>query len=275
MDRLAQAFEHRSGRAAFIPFLNAGDPTFDRSLALCKAVLDAGANVLEIGVPYSDPLADGPVIQASALRSLHAGFALPRAFELAAALRAQADQALVLFTYVNPLLQYDADRFFRDAAAAGVDGAIVPDLPQEESQPVRDAADKHGVALIPLIAPTSGADRIATICSTARGFVYCVSSLGVTGERARMSDRVQSLVEIVRQTTSLPVAVGFGVSDPAQARAVAGYADGVIVGSALIRRIDQTLQETREDAADRAEPAGDPVVAAVHAFASQLVAAVQ
>ncbi|MBX5437070.1 MAG: tryptophan synthase subunit alpha [Alicyclobacillaceae bacterium] len=228
-------------RAAFIPFLNAGDPTLEASFELFRGVLAAGADVVEIGLPYSDPLADGPVIQASALRSLRAGFSLPKAFDLTRQLRDVTDKALVLFTYVNPLLQYGPDRFFRDAAAAGADGAIVPDLPFEESGPVRQAADRHGVALIPLVTPTSGRDRIARICEAARGFVYCVSSLGVTGERALLSERVREMVAEARSHTRLPVAVGFGVSTPAQAADIAGYADGVIVGSALIRRLEDAL----------------------------------
>jgi tryptophan synthase alpha chain len=241
MDRIQRAFVRHQDRAALIPFLNAGDPTFADSLALFRSVLRAGADMIEIGTPYSDPLADGPVIQNSALRSLRAGFQLPHSFELAAALRKEGDHAQVLFTYVNPLLQYSVDRFFRDAQAAGVDGVIIPDLPIEESESIRETADEYGIALIPLVAPTSGEERIRDICAHARGFVYCVSSLGVTGERANMSDRVKSLVATVRQYSQLPVAVGFGVSTPEQARDIATYADGVIVGSAFIRRIEKTL----------------------------------
>jgi tryptophan synthase alpha chain len=242
MERIQRAFYRRQDRAVLIPFLNAGDPTFADSLALFRSVLRAGADIIEIGTPYSDPLADGPVIQNSALRSLRAGFQLPHSFELAAALRKEGDHAQVLFTYVNPLLQYSVDRFFRDAQAAGVDGVIVPDLPFEESESIRAAADAYGIALIPLVAPTSGEDRIRDICAHARGFIYCVSSLGVTGERAKMSDRVKSLVATARQYSQLPVAVGFGVSTPEQARDIATYADGVIVGSAFIRRIEKNLE---------------------------------
>ncbi len=242
MERIQRAFHRRQDRAALIPFLNAGDPTFADSLALFRSVLRAGADIIEIGTPYSDPLADGPVIQNSALRSLRAGFQLPHSFELASALRKEGDHAQVLFTYVNPLLQYSVDRFFRDAQAAGVDGVIIPDLPFEESESIRAIADEYGIALIPLVAPTSGEDRIRDICAKARGFIYCVSSLGVTGERAKMSDRVKSLVAMARQCSPLPVAVGFGVSTPEQARDIATFADGVIVGSAFIRRIEKNLE---------------------------------
>jgi tryptophan synthase alpha chain len=239
MERIDLAFRRHNHRAALIPFLNAGDPTLDISRELFQAVLRAGADIVEIGTPYSDPLADGPVIQSSALRSLKNGFHFPQVFELAESLRRDSHQALVLFTYVNPLVQYNVERFFKDAQQAGVDGVIVPDLPFEESASFRQAADATGVALIPLIAPTSGPERIAVISESARGFVYCVSSLGVTGERAKMSSRLQDLVETARQHTNVPIAVGFGVSTPIQAKAISQFADGVIVGSAMIRRVEQ------------------------------------
>lgn len=270
MSRITSAFLNKSGRAALMPFLNAGDPTADIAEKLFVAALDEGADIVEIGTPYSDPLADGPVVQASALRSLRAGFQLPRVFELTAKLRQQTEKALVLFTYVNPLLQYTPQRFFDEAARAGADGVIVPDLPFEESEPVRSAADAAGVALIPLIAPTSGAARIAQICQNARGFVYCVSSLGVTGERVRMSERVHDLVAEVRRHTDLPIAVGFGVSTPEQADAISRYADGVIVGSAFVRRVEQCLPS-------EGDPAGvtDDLVQAVRNFTQTLKQALQ
>lgn len=275
MNRIAEAFANRRGRAAFIPFLNAGDPNLDTAQRLFEAVLEAGADIVEIGTPYSDPLADGPTIQASALRSLQSGFRLPHAFELAAALRAKTNQALVMFTYVNPLIQFTPDRFFQEAARAGVDGVIVPDLPFEESEAVRQTADDAGVALIPLVSPTSGPDRIAQICTHARGFVYCVSSLGVTGERATMSDRVRDMVETARQHTTLPIAVGFGVSTPAQAAAIADYADGVIVGSALVSRIEQALQDGHGGDIPAGHASIDHVEASVRAFAESLKHAVE
>ncbi len=243
MNRIEAAFHKQTQRAALIPFLNTGDPSLDASLELFRSVLQAGADIVEIGVPYSDPLADGPVIQASAARSLKSGFQFPQVFELAQALRAETDKGLVAFTYINPLLQYTPERFFSDAKTAGIDGVIVPDLPYEESEPVLQIADRHGISLIPLVAPTSGEQRVTDICGSARGFVYCVSSLGVTGERVRMSERVQELVQTVRSHTSLPVAVGFGVSTPEQAQHLAEFADGVIVGSAFIRRIEGVLQQ--------------------------------
>jgi tryptophan synthase alpha chain len=271
MSRIEQQFRHRGGkRTALIPFLNVGDPTQDISRAAFEAVIAAGADIVELGVPYSDPLADGPVIQASAIRSLEAGFSFPKAFDLAADLRRKSEVALILFSYVNPLIQYGVNRFFADAAAAGVDGVIVPDLPTEESDEFRTAADAHGLDLVPLLAPTSGSDRIARICKEARGFVYCVSSLGVTGERARMSDRLRGMVQEARENTNLPIAVGFGVSGPEQAATLAEFADGVIVGSSYVRRIGSAI-----DSAGSVGASERPIVDAVSTFTHELCDAVR
>ncbi|QSO53459.1 tryptophan synthase subunit alpha [Alicyclobacillus curvatus] len=258
MGRIEAAFAKRAGRKALIPFLNTGDPDFDTSVELFRTVIRAGADIVEIGAPYSDPLADGPVIQASAVRSLKSGFSLPSVFEMTSLLRADTDAGLVLFSYFNPLLQYGIDRFFQDAVNAGADGVIVPDLPFEESADVLSAADASGIHLIPLVAPTSSEERVRKICEHARGFVYCVSSLGVTGERATMSERLQDLVKTAKAYTNVPVAVGFGVSTPLQARNIARFADGVIIGSAYIRRIeaalhDKDVQSGRQHAIDAVE----------------------
>jgi len=269
MDRIKTAFATKTGRAALIPFLNTADPDLDTSFELFRTALRAGADIVELGIPYSDPLADGPVIQASAARSLQAGFRFPHVFELAERLRVETDKGLILFTYVNPVLQYGLDRFFRDAAAAGADGAIIPDLPWEESALARAAADRNGIHLVPLVAPTSSEERISQICADARGFVYCVSSLGVTGERARMSDRLQSLVAMARVYANVPVAVGFGVSGPEPARAIAQFADGVIVGSAYIRRIEEVLSTSPDAATSRTQ-----AIKAVATFTESLVAAI-
>ncbi|OFW78503.1 MAG: tryptophan synthase subunit alpha [Alicyclobacillus sp. RIFOXYA1_FULL_53_8] len=265
MERLLQAFNNSHKAAALIPFLVAGDPTFDLSLSMFETLVRGPADIVEIGIPYSDPLADGPVIQASALRSLRSNFQLPRAFEMTRELRAKTSKGLVLFTYMNPVYQYTPSRFFADAAEAGADGAIIPDLPFEESALVRAEADKHGVALIPLIAPTSSESRIAAIVEKARGFVYCVAALGVTGERAKMAANVSQLVETARRYTQLPIAVGFGVSSAEQAKQTASFADGVIVGSAFIRRLEQALP------ASAAEPAEKlTLIDAVDSFAEEL-----
>ncbi|QQE76797.1 tryptophan synthase subunit alpha [Alicyclobacillus sp. SO9] len=242
MNRIEKAFQNAQRSAAFMPFLTAGDPTFDMSLQLFDAVLTAGADIVEIGVPYSDPLADGPVIQNASLRSIKAGFSLPEVFKLAAELRHRhPNKGLVLFTYVNPVLQFSPQAFFRETAKSGADGVIIPDLPFEETDRLRDHATANGIALIPLITPVSSEQRIQRICERAEGFVYCVSALGVTGERQSLSQRVEEMVDTARRYTSLPLAVGFGVSTPSQAAAISQYADGVIVGSAVIRRLEQAL----------------------------------
>lgn len=270
MERLEKVIRNTNKQAALIPFLTAGDPDFDTSLQLFQTLLQGPADVVEIGIPYSDPLADGPVIQAAALRSLRANFQLPHAFDLTSKLREQSDKGLVLFTYINPVLQYTPERFFRDAAAAGADGVIIPDLPYEESNAIREMADAHGIALVPLVAPTSGEERVAAIAKSARGFVYCVAALGVTGERARVAENVEALAETARRHTHLPIAVGFGVSNREQAKNIASFADGVIIGSAFIRRIEGALNSLGSHPANMSE-----VVQAVGQFAQDLSSGLQ
>lgn len=270
MDRIAQAFKDKQGRAALIPFLSAGDPDLDTSYRLFCALLEKGADIVEIGIPYSDPLADGPIIQAASLRSIHGGFSLPQVFELTAKLRSHTNKGLVLFTYINPILQYGVERFVKDAAESGADGMIVPDAPMEESAEIRRIADQAGIALIPLVTPTSGQKRVEAIVKDARGFVYCVSSLGVTGERAKMSERVEELVQMSKNYSNLPVAVGFGVSTPEQATNIARYADGVIVGSAYIKRIENLFLEHKLHPCDTAQ-----VVRSIEMFTEDLVRAVR
>ncbi|TDY50717.1 tryptophan synthase alpha chain [Alicyclobacillus sacchari] len=237
MERIRDAFAALGSNKALIPFIVAGDPDYDQSFAIARAILASGADMLEIGFPYSDPLADGPVIQAAALRSLNRGCQLPDCFRLVRDLRSETNKPLIAFTYVNPLMQYGATRFFAELAQAGGDGVIVPDVPLEEAPELARVAADQGIAWIPLVAPTSGEERIQAIAQQARGFVYCVSSLGVTGERSSISTQVESLVQAVKRHTSLPACVGFGVSTPDHVREIAGYADGVIVGSAYVRRI--------------------------------------
>lgn len=239
MERIKETFAKLAGETALIPFIVAGDPDYDTSLRLVKSILDAGADMIEIGLPYSDPLADGPVIQASALRSLQAGFILPDGLRLIADIRRGTDKPLIAFTYVNPIMQYGTERFFRELSASGGDGVIVPDVPLEEAEEIAAVAHQHNIAFIPLVAPTSGEERVKRICAQANGFVYCVSSLGVTGERNSVAQNVQHLVNLVKKYTDIPACVGFGVSRPEHAKEISSYADGVIVGSAYVRRIEQ------------------------------------
>lgn len=233
---IVQAIRNCGKRAAFIPFVSAGDPNEDVSYRILLELAQF-SDVIEVGVPYSDPLADGPVIQAGSLRALQAGMTLPRALRLIARVRAVSDVPIVIFTYVNPVVQYGADALMQAAADAGADGLIIPDLPYEESAETRAAAARRDLALIPLISLTSH-ERVQMIAASATGFAYCVSSLGVTGERAAFAAELRAFVDTVKQASSVPVAVGFGVSSPQQVRELAAFADGVIVGSAIVRRCE-------------------------------------
>lgn len=238
--RIGRAFAaaREQKRVAVLPFLTVGYPSVDVSIAAVKAVVDAGGDVVELGVPFSDPLAEGPTIQKSSFHALTQGVTPGICIDAAARLRREGVQAaLVLMGYYNPVLAYGMEKFCADAARAGVDGLIVADLPTEEAKPLRDAARKYGIDLVPLLALTSTEERVASACKDAAGFVYCVSVLGVTGARSAMSVRVRGLVEMVRRHTALPVAVGFGISNAAHVAEAGEFADGVVVGSALIDAI--------------------------------------
>lgn len=227
-----------AGGKGLIAYVTAGDPDLDTTYELVLALAQAGADVVELGLPFSDPLADGPDIQAAVQRSLAAGTTPAKVLDLIARLRASGAQVpLAILTYFNPVLRMGPAAFVAAAAQAGADGLIIPDLPLEEAAPVRDLADGAGLDLIPLVAPTSPPERVASIAKSARGFVYCVSLTGVTGARATLSDRFRPLVAEVRRHTDLPVAVGFGVSKPEHAREVAQVADAAIVGSAFVRLV--------------------------------------
>jgi tryptophan synthase alpha chain len=228
-----------TGMTACIPFVTVGDPDRAVTRALLPALVAAGAHVIELGVPYSDPLADGPVIQRATARALAHGTTIGDVLELARDTRSDGvDVPLVLFSYVNPIMQYGMNALIADAARSGICGLIVPDLPYEEAHDMRTTARAHGIALIPLVAPTSR-DRIASIVAHADGFVYCVSSLGVTGERASFAADGFSLIETVASLTDVPVCVGFGISTREHVVQFSQHCDGIIVGSALVRTIEQ------------------------------------
>lgn len=241
MSRIAGVLAARrvQGRAALVPYLTAGDPSLAVTPDLVRAAVDAGADLFELGVPFSDPMADGPVLQRSAGRALAAGTTLPRILETVAELRRDVDVPIVLFGYYNPFFRYGVEAIARDAAAAGVDGVLCVDLPPEEAGDLHVAVRAAGLDLIALLAPTTPAARIRRIARTASGFLYFVSLLGVTGARATLPEELPSLLEAVRRETDLPVGVGFGVQSPEQAAWVAGFADAVIVGSALARVIEE------------------------------------
>ncbi|HSD79380.1 MAG TPA: tryptophan synthase subunit alpha [Solirubrobacteraceae bacterium] len=233
-ERIATAFAGRAGRAALMPYLMGGFPDLDASRAIGEAYADGGADLVELGLPFSDPLADGPVIQMAGSRALRAGTTVDGVLEVARALSRRVP--VVLMGYVNLVLARGVERFAADAAAAGASGLIVPDLPFEEAPAVLGACDASGLALVPLVAPTTPGERLALIGARARGFVYTVSLAGTTGERAALADAYAELVARVRAATSVPVALGFGISTPEHAaQAAAAGADGVIVGSRLVR----------------------------------------
>ncbi len=245
---LDQTFERLKAerKTALMPFITMGDPDPDTTVEILLQLQRAGADIVELGVPYSDPLADGPVIQRASERALVYEITIPKCLEIAQAARARGvTMPYVLFTYYNPVLQLGLDSFFTLVHDAGISGLIIPDLPYEESQEVLRLADQANIKLIPLVAPTSQ-HRIARIVECARGFIYCVSSVGVTGERASFHQSVDEFIQSVKEQTDLPVAVGFGISSHEQVRHFSAFCDGVVVGSAIVRKIEDTLPLLQE-----------------------------
>jgi tryptophan synthase alpha chain len=252
------------GRAAFVAYVMAGDPDADTALAILRGLPGAGADIIEVGFPFSDPMAEGPPVQRAAVRALAAGMTLTGTLALVRRFRDQdAATPIVLMGYLNPLLTHGFDRFAADAAAAGVDGLIVVDCPPEEEGPLADALDRSGVALVRLATPTTDAARLSLIARRTSGFIYYVSVAGVTGVKAADANAVAPAVERVRKATGLPTAVGFGVRTPETASAVARVADAVVVGSALV------------DAVAAAQADGESVTGKVLSTAAALAQAVR
>jgi tryptophan synthase alpha chain len=261
VQRIASAFEGSGKRAALMPYLMGGFPDAATSRAIGEAYADGGADLVELGVPFSDPLADGPVIHAAGTRALAAGANMHGILDAARQIAERLP--VVLMCYANPILARGLERFTHDLVAAGVSGLIVPDLPLEEGDAVRDACEAAGLALVPLIAPTTPDDRVAAIVSRARGFVYTVSVTGTTGERAAVAETLASLLAHAKAHSPVPVAVGFGISTPEQAAAAAAAgADGVIVGSRLVR----AATEADANGADPAAAVGELVTALAKAL---------
>ena len=233
MSNIYKAFENKK---AFIAFLTAGDPDFETSVKNFKAVAEAGADLIEIGIPFSDPIAEGPVIQEADIRALEAGMTTDKVFELLKEVRKDVDIPIVFMTYANPVFHYGADRFFKNASEAGADGIIIPDCPFEERHEFDEVAAKYGMDFISMIAPTSE-DRIKEIAAQAKGFIYVVSSLGVTGVRSEIKTDLESIIKLIKEATDTPAAIGFGISTPEQAAKMSKVADGVIVGSAMVRLV--------------------------------------
>ncbi len=235
MSRIHEAFENKK---AFIPFITAGDPDLNTTAELLVAVAEAGADLIEVGIPFSDPTAEGPVIQEADERALAAGCTTDKLFAMLSQVRPKLDIPVVFMTYMNPVFTYGKERFLQKCVEVGMDGIIIPDLPYEEKDEMSGLCDTYGVDLISLVAPTSH-ERIRMIAGEAKGFLYLVSSLGVTGVRKEITTDIDEMVALVREASDIPCAVGFGISMPEQAKKMAGVSDGAIVGSAIVRMIGQ------------------------------------
>ncbi len=252
MSRITDTFARarRENRAAFIAYLCAGDPDFDTSLAACRAVIDNGVDILELGVPFSDPVADGPTNQLAAQRALESGITAARVLELTARLRAEYPETpLVFYTYYNLVYAHGIENYAARAAAAGLDALLVLDLPPEESAELAAACAKHNLQSVYIVAPTTPEERIAKIASAATGFLYYVSREGVTGVRDQLAADIPAALARIKKHTSLPVVVGFGISTRAHVASLAPHADGVVVGSVLVNCIRDTLADRSTTAA--------------------------
>lgn len=240
-ERIARCFAacKQDGRPALVAYLTVGDPHPDRTVELALALERGGADILELGVPFSDPIADGPVIQHASDRALHAGTTVARVLKIAGEIRARSAMPMILFSYMNPLLRYGFEKLCTDARAAGVDGCLFTDLSVEEADPTVALMKKHGLDTVFLAAPTSTERRLKLVAEYSTGFVYVVSRTGVTGEQATVAGGVKELVTQLRALTPLPVAVGFGISRREHVTAIGAYADGVVVGSAFMRLVEE------------------------------------
>ncbi|WP_225047167.1 tryptophan synthase subunit alpha [Lacticaseibacillus kribbianus] len=256
MTNLRDVFKNHK---AFIPFVTAGDPSAAATVANVVALAEAGADIVELGVPFSDPIADGPVIQAAGLRAFAGGITVNGVFDIVAEIRKQTQVPLVFLTYANIPFKYGYDAFCAWCAALGVSGLVIPDLPAEEAPEILPFTAKHGLDLIPLVSPTSG-PRLAKLVATATGFVYIVSALGVTGTRTSFAQNLADLIGQLRTVTDAPLCVGFGIHTPEQAQAMAQVADGVIVGSAIV---------------EQAAAAGKDAPQVIGAYTREMVAAIR
>jgi tryptophan synthase alpha chain len=241
MSRIGQLFENlkRDGRKGLIAYLTAGDPSPDRTPGLVEALVRGGADLIELGVPFSDPIADGPVIQRGGERALKAGTTLRGVLEIAAQIRARSEVPLLLFTYLNPVMRYGLDRLAEDAARCGIDGCLLTDASVEEAHEYVGAMHRHGLDTVFLAAPTSTERRLRLVAQYSTGFVYLVSRTGVTGEQTSLSKQVGPLIQAVRGVTDLPLAVGFGISNAEQVSELGRQVEAVAVGSAIVRLIEQ------------------------------------
>ena len=232
MSRISDAFNNKK---AFIPFITSGDPDVNTTIKAVKAMAEAGADIIELGIPFSDPTAEGPVIQKANIRALKNGITTDKVFDMVKEIRKDVKIPLVFMTYANVVFSYGIERFMKNSAEVGIDGIIIADVPYEEKEEFNSVSSRYGIDFISLIAPTS-CGRIGMIAKEAEGFVYCVSSLGVTGTRSKITTDISKMVKSVKEAKDIPCAVGFGISTPEQAAEMAKYADGVIVGSAIVNK---------------------------------------
>lgn len=249
-----------SNSKAFIAYVAAGDPTFDLSLEIMHALSNAGADVIELGLPFSDPLADGIVNQTAADRALKAGMTTARTLDLIRAFREKNDKTpIVLFTYLNPIFTYGFAKFQLDAVNAGADGILLLDLPPDEAELSDELAENHGLAHIRLIAPSTPPERVKLLAEKAEGFVYALSRTGVTGGHSAPAETIPAQVAAIKKHTDVPVCVGFGISTPEQAVMVAGACDGIIVGSAIVKQVELNQENPAEAVADFTKPLIDAI----------------
>ena len=242
MNRIEKAFD---GKKAFIAFITGGDPDVETTEELIIAMAQSGVDIIEIGIPFSDPVAEGIVIQEADERALANGCTVDKLFDMIKRVREKVDIPLLFMSYVNPIFVYGKERFMENCKTCGIDGVIVPDLPYEEKDELETVCEKHGITQISMIAPTSG-ERIETIAKNSEGFIYCVSSLGVTGVRGEISTSIADLIKRLKKTSSTPCAIGFGISTPEQAKEMAAISDGVIVGSAIVKIIAEYKRDCVE-----------------------------
>lgn len=246
MTKISDAF--KNGKA-FIGFITGGDPDIETTEKLLYTMSESGADLIEIGIPFSDPIAEGPVIQEASERALAAGCTTDKLFDLVAKVSPNLDTPIVFMTYINPIYTYGKEKFMSKCKECGIQGIIVPDLPYEEKDELTPECNKYGIDLISLIAPTSH-ERITMIAKEAKGFVYCVSSLGVTGVRSEITTDISAMTDLVRKATDIPCAIGFGISTPEQAKKMSVDADGVIVGSAIVKIVAQYGKDSAEHVAE-------------------------
>lgn len=248
MNRIEKIFKKLKAqdKKAFIPYIMAGDPSLEKTIETVLLLERCGADIVEIGVPFTDPLADGPTIQRAAERALKSGITLRKVISLVAELRKATQMPVVLMTYYNPVFKYGEEKFVADAVDAGADGVIIPDLPPDEARIIIKASKNKGLATVFLLAPTSTGDRIRMVAKASRGFIYYVPITGITGSNLLIDDSVRESVNNIRKISDKPIAVGFGISRPEEASSIAAVADGVIVGSAIVKKFHEQPEEAEK-----------------------------